>query len=143
MIERDIYHHGRLVVTQCRRMVTADELMQSAHWMVNHFGEEIQPGFCQLFDALGADTRAITEEDIHHVAHINLNHGRDRGHFSMAIVADQPYQIALAKLHKILSEAAEISVEIFAEIDPALQWLARQQAEDGNKFMDKSVIGYE
>jgi len=35
----------------------------------------------------------------------------------MAILAVKPYPLALAKLHKLLSVAANIRVEIFSDID--------------------------
>ncbi len=126
MIERNVYHDGMLVVTKCRGNITAEELISSQYWMVDNFGEVIKPGFSQLFDALDADTSAITENDIHRVAQINLHHGKTRGDFSMAILAIKPYPLALAKLHKLLSVAASIRVEIFSDIDAAYKWLEMQ-----------------
>ncbi|MCK4834121.1 MAG: hypothetical protein KAT12_05065, partial [Gammaproteobacteria bacterium] len=119
MIERKIYHDGLLVITRCSGKVTTDELIKSEYWMVNNFGEKIKPEFSQIFDALEADTEAVTEDDIRRVAQINLNHGEERGSFSMAILAVKPYPMALARLHKLLSAAANINVEIFSDIDTA------------------------
>ena len=123
MIERKIYHDGLLVITRCSGKVTTDELIKSEYWMVNNFGEKIKPEFSQIFDALEADTEAVTEDDIRRVAQINLNHGEERGSFSMAILAVKPYPMALARLHKLLSAAANINVEIFSDIDTAYEWL--------------------
>ncbi len=131
MIERNVYHDGMLVVTKCRGNITAEELISSQYWMVDNFGDAISPGFSQLFDALEADTSAITENDIHRVAQINLHHGRTRGNFSMAILAIKPYPLALAKLHKLLSVAANIRVEIFSDIDTAYNWLEIQPPGSG------------
>jgi len=119
MIERKIYSDGLLVITTCSGKVTVEELVTSANWMVNNFGGAIQQGFKQLFIASDADTHAVTEEDIHRVAQINLIQGRSRGGFSMAIIAAKPYPIALARLHKLLSASAGINVEIFSDIDAA------------------------
>ena len=129
MIERNIYHDGLLVVTKCSGEVTAEELIKSEYWMVNNFGGEIKPGFGQIFDALEADTNAITENDIHRVAQINLNHGEERGSFTMAILAVKPYPLALAKLHKLLSVASHIRVEIFSDSEAAYKWLGIQQPD--------------
>ena len=129
MIERTIYHDGMLVVTRCSGKITAEELIASQYWMVNNFGDVIKPGFSQLFNALDADVSAITEDDIHRVAQINLHHGQTRGHFSMAILAVKPYPLALARLHKLLSVAASIRVEIFSDIDAAYKWLEIQKPE--------------
>ena len=123
MIARDIYYDGSLVVTRCSGKVTSKELMDSEHWMIENFGSLIKPGFSQLFDVLEADTSAITDDDIHRVAHINLNHGLERGRFSMAILAIKPYPLVLAKLHKLLSVAAHIDVGIFSDVDAAYKWL--------------------
>lgn len=126
MIEREIYENGELVITHAYGPVTGEELIDSAHWMIRQFGRRIQPGFCQLFDALEADTAQISEDDIHRVAHINLHHGRQRGSFSMAILAAKPYPKALARLHKLLAGPADIRVEIFSERDKALLWLGKK-----------------
>lgn len=123
MINRKIYNNGSLVITVCRDRVTADELIASANWMVSNFGNAIKPGFKQLLDAMDADTSAITEEDIHRIAQINLSHARSRGEFPMAILATRPYPLALARLHKLLSAAAEIKVEIFGDAEAAYKWL--------------------
>ncbi len=126
MIERKIYDEGLLVVTKCSGKVTAEELIDSEYWMVDNFDGKIKPGFSQIFDALDADTDAITENEIRRVAQINLNHGSERGNFSMAILAVKPYPLVLARLHKLLSVAAHIRVEIFSDIDAACKWLGVQ-----------------
>jgi len=113
MIERNVYHDGMLVVTKCRGNITAEELISGQYWMIDNFGDAINPGFSQLFDALEADTSAITKNDMHRVAQINLHHARTRGNFSMAILAIKPYPLALAKLHKLLSVAANNSCRDF------------------------------
>ncbi len=123
MIERHIYNDGLLVVTKCRGKLTAEELIQSQYWMVENFGKKIIPGFSQIFDALNSDTGAITEHEIHRVAQINLSHAKHRGNFSMAILAAQPYPLALAKLHKMLSVVSSIRVDIFSDVDEAYKWL--------------------
>ena len=123
MIERKIYKEGLLVVTKCSGKVSADELIQSEYWMVDNFGGKIKPGFSQIFDALDADVDAITENEIHRVAQINLRHSLERGRFSMAILTVRPYPIALAKLHKLLSAASNIQAENFSDIDAAYKWL--------------------
>ncbi len=129
MIVQEIYHDGLLVVSKCSGKVTSKELMDSKHWMINNFGGLIKPGFSQLFDVLGADTSALTDDDIHRVAHINLNLGLSRGEFTMAIIAVDPYPIVLAKLHKLLSVAAHIRVDIFNDIDDAYKWLQFKKPE--------------
>ena len=129
MIERKIYHDGLFVLTKCSGIVTAEELISSEYWMVENFGGKIKPGFSQIFDALDADTTAVTENEIHRVAQINLNHGAERGRFSMAILAAQPHPLVLAKLHKLLSVAAHIRVEIFSDIDAAYKWLGVQKPD--------------
>lgn len=131
MIERKIYQDGSLVVTKCSGEITTEELIKSEYWMINNFGGEIKPGFCQIFDALDADADNITENDIHRVAQVNLNHGEERGSFSMAILAVKPYPLALAKLHKLLSVAAHIRVGIFSDSEAAYKWLGVQQPADG------------
>lgn len=123
MIERKIYNDGLLVVTTCSGKVTADEMIKSEYWMVDNFSRKIMPGFNQVFDAMAADTDDISEDDIRRVAHINISHGKERGEFSMAILAVRPYPLALARLHKLLSVTANIRVEIFSNIDDAYQWL--------------------
>ena len=142
MIERKIYQDGLLVVTRCSGVLQAEELIQSAHWMVANYGSVIKPGFSQIFDALGANADAITEEDIHHVAHINLNQGHGRIGFSMAILAVKPYPLALAKLHKLLSAASGINVELFSDIDMAYKWLAANNQNPDVQLIDKEVVGY-
>lgn len=126
MIEREIHENGELVITRCFGQVTGEELISSAHWMIRNFGDRIKPGFSQLFDALDADTEQVSEDDIHRVAHINLYHGRNRGSFSMAILAVLPYPRALARLHKLLAEPADIRVEIFSDRKQAFQWLGKE-----------------
>lgn len=123
MIEREIYYDGMLVVTRFSGHITVDELINSAHWMIDNFDVLIKPGFSQLFDAHDADTHAITEEDIHRIAHINLHHGKKRGGFTMAILAVKPYPVTLARLHKLLSAAANTKVEIFDDAGSAYKWL--------------------
>ncbi len=123
MIERKVFYDGMLVVTKCSGLVTVEELTASAHWMVDHYGDAIKPGFSQVFDALEANTDDVTEQDIHRIAHINLSQGSKRGSFSMAILAAKPYPQALARLHKLLSAAANIRVEIFCDYNTAYKWL--------------------
>ena len=127
MIEREIYDDGLFIVTRCSGMITAKELIGSQYWMVENFATKIKPGFSQIFDALAADTQAITEDDIHRVAQINIHHAKERGSFSMAILAAKPFPLALARLHKLLSSAASIRVEIFGDEEAAYQWLGRQR----------------
>lgn len=135
MIERNIYYDGQLIVTRCSGQITAKELIASQYWMVENFGTKIKPDFSQVFDALTADTSAISEDDLHRVAQINLHHAKERGRFSMAILAAKPYPLALARLHKLLSSAASIRVEIFSELEKAYQWLDIQPptAENNGK----------
>ncbi|HHJ36345.1 MAG TPA: hypothetical protein ENJ87_11315 [Gammaproteobacteria bacterium] len=142
MIERKIYQDGLLVVTRCSGDLTGDELIRSAHWMIDNYGDVIKPGFCQIFDALDANSEAVTEDDIHRVAHINLNHGHDRLGFSMAILAVKPYPVALAKLHKLLSVAADINVEIFSDIELAYEWLVLNNQCPELQLPDKEAVGY-
>ena len=142
MIERKIYQDGLLVVTRCSGALSTEELIESAHWMVNNYGEVIKPGFCQIFDALDANADAISEEDIHHVAHINLNQGRDRLGFSMAILAEKPYPVALAKLHKLLSAASSINVGLFVDIESAYKWLSLNNLNPEITLLDKEAVGY-
>lgn len=123
MIKRTVFNDGMLVVTKCEGKLIAEELINSAQWMVDHYARDVKPGFHQIFDALEANTDAITAEDIHRIAHINLNQGSNRESFSMAILAMKPYPQALARLHKLLSAAANIRVEIFSDYDAAYQWL--------------------
>lgn len=141
MIERKITHDGLLVLTKCSGKITPEELVDSTHWMINNYGDLIKPGFSQLFDALDADTAAISEDDIHRIAHINLNLGRNRGGFTMAILTVKPYPQALAKLHKLLSAAANIRVEIFSNIDAAYQWLAFKKPLVEKAFVEKAFVG--
>jgi len=129
MIKREIYNNGMLVVTRCSGAITVDELVQSAHWMLDNYGGEVKPGFSQVFDARNVNTDAITEEDIHRIAHINLNRGTSRGGFSMAILAMKPYPLALAKLHKVLAVASDIEVEIFSDYEEAYSWLGCKSPE--------------
>jgi len=126
MIERKLYHDGLLVLTRCSGKIAAEEIIGSEYWMVENFGTIIKPGFSQIFDALEADTSEITEDDIHRVAQINIHHGKDRGRFSMAILAAKPFPLALARLHKLLSSAADIRVEIFSDAEEAYHWLGVQ-----------------
>jgi len=142
MIEREIFQDGLLVVTKCSGKITADELIHSARWMIDNYGELIKPGFCQIFDALEANSDAITEDDIHRVAHINLNLGRNRRGFSMAILAAKPYPLTLARLHKLLSAASNIHVEIFNDIDAAFEWLHHNNPYCDIKLPDKEAVGY-
>ncbi len=72
MIERNIYHDGNLIVTRCSDTVTTEELNESETWMIKNFGNLIKPGFSQLFDTTEADIHKITEDDIRHIAHINI-----------------------------------------------------------------------
>lgn len=123
MIERNIYNDGLLVVTKCRGKISAEELIQSQYWMVENFGKKVMPGFSQIFDVMNSDIDAITEHEIHRIAQVNLNHVKERGDFSMAILAVRPYPLALARLHKMLSVASSIRVEIFSDIDVAYKWL--------------------
>lgn len=132
MISRKIYNDGMLVVTTCSGTVAEDELVASAHWMIDHYGNELKPGFLQLFNALKADLVNINDDAIHRIAHINLNHGQNRAPFSMAIVASRPYPRALARLHKLLSAAVNIQVEIFSTDGDAYQWLGVDNPEHEN-----------
>ena len=142
MIERKIYQDGLLVITRCSGVLNAEELIQSAHWMVKNYGGDIKPGFSQIFDALDANADAITEEDIHHVAHINLNQGHHRLGFSMAILAVKPYPLALAKLHKLLAAASGINVELFSDIETAYKWLKMNNLDPDVQLLDKEAVGY-
>ena len=129
MIEREIFENGDLVITRCYGQLTGAELIDSAYWMIRNFETRIRPGFSQLFDAVDADTELVSEEDIHRVAHINLHHGRQRGSFSMAILAVKPYPRALARLYKLLSEPADIRVEIFSDRKEAFRWLGKKDPQ--------------
>ncbi len=123
MIEREVYNEGALVITRCSGTVSAQELIDSAHWMVDNYDKALKPDFSQIFDALEANTDAVTEEDIHRIAHINIHRGHGRGGYTMAILAMKPYPQALAKLHKLLSVASDIRVEIFCDYEQAYKWL--------------------
>jgi len=142
VIERKIYQDGLLVVTRCSGDLKAEELFDSARWMVNKYDDVIKPGFCQIFDVLDANVDAITEDDMHHVAHINLNQGHGRLGFSMAILAVKPYPLALAKLHKLLAAASGINVELFSDIETAYIWLNLNNLNPDVSLPDKEVVGY-
>jgi len=140
MLERKVYLDGALVVTRCSGVVTGEELVNSANWMVNNFGEVIKPGFSQFFDAKGAITHEVSEEEIHRIAQINMSHSRERGRFTMAILAVKPYPQALARLHKLLSTASNIRVELFDDVDKAYRWLLDINPELGAKGMTRELL---
>ncbi len=129
MIERNIYHDGNLVVANCSGIVTSAELIQHANWMVKGFGTLIKPGFSHLFNAINAEVGDISEETIHQVAYINISFSKARGKFAVSIVAAQPYPLELASLHKHLSVASNIEVEIFSNTDAAYKWLGFEQPD--------------
>ncbi len=140
MLERNVFLQGSLVVTRCTGIVTADELLKSADWMVENFGGEIEPGFSQLFDAKEVVTHEVTEDEIHRIAQINMSHAKTRGSFTMAILAVKPYPRTLARLHKLLSAASNVRVELFDDIGDAYQWLLDINPELGAKGMTKSLL---
>ncbi len=140
MLERKVYLEGSLVVTRCTGVVTGEELVSSANWMVNNFGEVIKPSFSQFFDAKGAVTHEVSEEEIHRIAQINMSHSVERGRFTMAILAVKPYPQALARLHKLLSTASNIRVELFDDVDKAYRWLLDVNPELGAKGMTRELI---
>ncbi len=140
MLKRNIYLDGALVVTKCTGIVTGDELVNSTNWMIEHFDEAIKPGFSQLFDAKDVVTHEVSEDEIHRIAQINMSHSTDRGRFTMAILADRPYPRALARLHKLLSAASNIQVELFDDVDKAYRWLLDVNPRLGAKGMTKSLL---
>ena len=140
MLERKVYLEGSLVVTRCAGVVTGEELVNSANWMIDNFGAVIKPGFSQFFDAKGAVTHEVSEEEIHRIAQINMSHSRERGRFTMAILAVKPYPQALARLHKLLSAASNIRVELFDDVDKAYRWLLDVNPELGAKGMTRELI---
>lgn len=140
MIERNIFLQGSLVVTNCTGIVTAEELLKSADWMVENFGDAIKPGFSQFFDAKEVVTHEVTDGEIHRIAQINMSHAEQRGRFTMAILAVKPYPRTLARLHKLLSAAANIRVEIFDDVDKAYRWLLDLNPELGAKGMTKNLL---
>ena len=123
MIKRNVYLDGMLVVAQCTDTLSSEELNNHVAWLVRSFGELIKPGFSHLFIAIDANTDSLTEDDIRHIAHINISFAKTRGEFTTAIVANEPYPISLAHLHKILSKVSNINVEIFNNISSAYKWL--------------------
>jgi len=140
MLERNVYLDGSLVVTKCTGVVTGEELINSANWMVTNFGETIQPGFSQFFDTAAVITHEVSEDEIHRIAQINMSHSEGRGKFTMAILAVKPYPRALARLHKLLSAASNIRVELFDDIDKAYRWLLDINPELGAKGMTRSLL---
>ncbi len=140
MLERNIYLDGSLVVTKCEGVVTGEELIDSANWMVKNFGESMKPGFSQIFDARCVITHEITEDEVRRIAQINMIYSRDRGRFTMAILAIKPYPQALARLHKLLSVASNIRVELFDDIDKAYRWLLDINPELGAKGMTMALV---
>lgn len=140
MLKRNIYLDGALVVTKCTGIVTGEELIDSTNWMVRHFGETIKPGFSQLFDTKNVVTHEVSEDEIHRIAQINMSHSTNRGRFTMAILADKPYPRALARLHKLLSTASNIRVELFDDTNKAYRWLLDVNPELGAKGMTKSLL---
>lgn len=127
MIKRNVSLDGMLVVAQCSDTLSSEELNNHVAWMVKSFGTLIKPGFSHLFIAINADTHSITEDDIHHIAHINISFAKQRGKFTTAIVANEPYPISLAHLHKTLSTVSNINVEIFNNVSSAYKWLGYVQ----------------
>lgn len=127
MIKRNIYLDGMLVVTQCTGTLNSEELNDHVAWLTRSFGVLIKPGFSHLFIAIDADMHNIIEDDIHHIAHINISLANKRGGFTTAIVANEPYPISLAQLHKTLSTVSNINVKIFNNISSAYKWLGYEQ----------------
>ena len=58
----------------------------------------------------------------------------------MAILAVKPYPQALARLHKLLSTASNIRVELFDDVDKAYRWLLDVNPELGAKGMTRELI---
>ena len=127
MIKRNVYLDGMLLVAQCTDTLSSEDIINHVMWMVKNFGTLIKPGFSHLFVTIDADIGNITEDNIRHVAHINIGFAKERGKFTTAIVANEPYPISLAHLHRELSTASNINVEIFDNISSAYKWLGYEQ----------------
>jgi phenylalanine-4-hydroxylase len=124
MIDHRIFIKGALVITRASGVVKRQELVDHVFWLIDsHNIGEIKPGFSQLIYVENIVSMTLKEADILQISEISNNMGRARGWFRTAVVANAPYDMKLAHLHKLLAPQADIEVEVFTKFEAAFRWL--------------------
>ena len=123
-IEILVYNDGDYVVGRAYDLLKGSELSDMLFSLINKYQKGIlKSGYKLMFDLRDIDILNIDKSEISRIFQINLTYGQGRGDIKTAILLGRKLDSELAELHKILSKASNISVEIFEFQQAAYDWL--------------------
>lgn len=128
-LDYKIFEDGLTVIAVASGCVTADEFTDYAFWLIKNHGSLLKPNLRHMIISHDLKEIRLGEEDIHRFTHINMAYGAGRGDIHTAIVSQNSEVKKLAKLHKTLSQIANIKVELFEDHRKALNWLGVDAAD--------------
>jgi len=123
-IEILIYNDGDYVVGRAYGLLEGQELFDMLFSLIDNNKKGIlNSGYKFMFDLRDIDNFKIDKSDVSRILQINLAYGQGRGDTMTAILLDSESGRELVELHKILSVASKIPVEIFESQQAAHDWL--------------------
>jgi hypothetical protein len=123
-IETIIYNDGDYVVSRAYDLLEGHELSDMLFSLIDKSQKGIlKHGYMFMFDLRDIDNFKIDRSDISRIFQINLAYGQDRGNTKTAMLLGSESGRELAELHKTLSIASNIPVEIFKSQQAAYDWL--------------------
>lgn len=123
-VENHIFDGGSTAITRISGVVTAQEIIDYQFWLISAYKDgKLADSYRLLIEAGDIGIVQVEENDIHRLSQINIVYGRDRGSLKTAIVVNEGPGRKLAALHKSLSKAAGVEVEIFNSRLDACAWL--------------------
>ena len=123
-IEILIYNDGDYVVGRAYGLLEGQELFDMLFSLIDNNKKGIlNSGYKFMFDLRDIDNFKIDKSDVSRIFQINLAYGQGRGDTRTAILLGSESGRELVELHKILSVASKIPVEIFESQQAAHDWL--------------------
>ncbi len=123
-IETIIYNDGDYVLSRAYDVLDGDELSDMLFTLIDKSKKGIlKHGYKFMFDLRDIDSFNIDRPDISRIFQINLTYGQKRGNTRTAMLLGSESGRELVELHKTLSVASKIPVEIFESQQSAYDWL--------------------
>jgi hypothetical protein len=116
-----------LILVTSKSVLTGDEVRAFHKKLIDD--PEIPPGMRELMDLRNVDLVAVDARIVTEISGIESARSARVGAARIAVVAPRPVAFGLSRMYEALSADTPKKVNVFTEIDPALEWLGISREE--------------